>query len=178
MKNLYLDNLKDGVPGITNAIGTFLAEAAGYCLDAQGHQSGVVLKVIGDFEADFSLHWTGVIDDKIKKAWADEKEATEYAATAIAILLVHELTDYFISKRLRQGDRADYFLEKRNISNKNTSSALLEISGIFEEHARNTINARVRIKKENIDKIPNRNLTAVIIVVAFNIAKAKIIIYD
>ena len=150
MKNLYLDNLKDGVSGITNAIGTFLAEAAAYCLDAQGHQPGVILKVIGDFEGEFSLHWTAVIDDKVKKAWADEKEATEYAATAIAILLIQELTDFYITKRLRQEDRADYFLEKRNIITRNTSGALLEVSGIFEEHVQNTINARVRIKKENI----------------------------
>jgi len=178
MDELHFDDLKDDVSGITNAIGTFLAEAAAYCLDAQGHQSGVILKVIGDFENEFSLHWTTTIDEKVKKAWADEKEATEYAATAIAILLTLKLTGYVIYKRLRQGERADYFLVKRDMSDKLNSNALLEVSGIFEEHAKNTINARVNIKKENIDKIPNREKTAVIIVVAFNNAKAKIIIYD
>jgi len=178
MKNLHLDDLQKEVSGITKAIGNFLTEAAAYCLDAQGHQSGVVLKIVGDFEEEFSLHWTTKIDDKVKKAWADEKEATEYAATAIAILLTLRLTGFVISKRLRQGDRADYFLVKRDPSSQTSSKALLEVSGIFEEHSGNTINARVRIKKENIDKIPNRNLTAVIIVVAFNNVKAKIIIYD
>lgn len=35
MDELHFDDLKDDVSGITNAIGTFLAEAAAYCLDAK-----------------------------------------------------------------------------------------------------------------------------------------------
>ncbi|HFA47536.1 MAG TPA: hypothetical protein ENJ95_00805 [Bacteroidetes bacterium] len=178
MKTIHLDQLKAGLPGITKAIGAYLAEAAAYCLDAQRHKPGVVLKVEGSFEAEFSLRWTDVIDDRTKQAWADEKEATEYAATAIAILLVRELTEFELSKRLRQGDRADYFLAKKNAPSALAPEGFLEVSGIFEETPGNTINMRLGIKKANIDKIQGREKTAIIIVVALNIPKAKIIVHD
>lgn len=178
MRNLHLNKLKEGIPGITKAIGAFLAEAAAFCFDAQGHKPGVILKITGDFEEEFSVFWTDKINKSVKKAWADKKEATEYAATAIALLLIRELTDFSVSKRLRQGERADYFLEKRNAENDSTTEAILEVSGIFEEKLSNTVNMRLGVKKANIDKIENRDKTAVIIVVAFNIPKAKISLYD
>ena len=152
MRTIHLNTLKEGIPGITVAIGAFLAEAAAYCLEIQGHKSGVILHVTGDYEAKFSLKWSENIDDSVKKAWADEKEATEYGATAIALLLIDELTDFVISKRLRQGERADYFLQKKEHLNILSSQAILEVSGIFEEKKGNTINMRIGVKKANIDK--------------------------
>lgn len=34
------------------------------------------------------------------------------------------------------------------------------------------------MKKDNVDKIPNRKKTAYIVIVAFQIPKAKIVIYE
>lgn len=97
MKELHLNRLKEGLPGITPAVGTYLAEAAAYCLDAQGYQSGVILKLFGNFNEDFALIWTDVVDDQVKRAWDDQVEAIEYAPTARAILLILELTNFTAS---------------------------------------------------------------------------------
>lgn len=178
MKELHLNRLKEGLPGITAAVGTYLAEAAAYCLDAQGHQSGSVLKVVGNFEEEFILIWTDIIDDQVKRAWGDQNEATEYAATAIAILLILELTNFLIGQRSNQTDRTDYYLIDSNQSYSAPPKAILEISGIFKETPSNSINMRLRTKKKNIDKISNRQETAYIVIVEFQIPKAKISIYE
>ena len=178
MKELHLNRLKEGLPGITAAIGAYLAEAAAYCLDAQGHQSGVILKVVGEYEEEFALIWTDVVDEQVKRAWADEVEATEYAATAIAILLILELTELLISQRSNQTNRTDYFLIDKNQSHSHPPKAFLEVSGIFHEKPSNTIQMRLRTKKKNIDKIPNRREVTYIVIVEFLIPKAKMIIYE
>lgn len=178
MKELHLDDLKNGLPGMTSTVGAFLAEAAAFCLEMQGHKSSVILKVDGDFKEDYSLYWTDKVDEQVKRTWADENEATEYAATAIATLLVLDLTGFLISRRSKQTDKIDYYLINKNQPGLPPPRALLEISGIFHEKPGNTINSRLRIKKISIDKIPNRTLSAYIIIVAFQIPKAKITIYE
>lgn len=178
MKELHLDDLKLGLPGVTKAVGAFLAEAAAYCLDKQGHQSGINLKIFGDFNEEYALYWTDVIDTQVKRTWADQEEATEYAATAIAMLLILDLTNYTIAHRTSKGDRADYFLVQKTAPYAIVAKALLEISGIFTERRGNTMNMRIKMKKDNIDKIVNRKKTAYIVIVSFELPKAKIIRYE
>lgn len=178
MKELHLDVLKLGLPGITKAVGTFLAEAAAYCPDKQGHKSGVKIKIFGNFNEEYAIYWTDVIDDQVKRAWADQEEATEYAATAIATLLILDLTDFTIAHRTSKGDRVDYFLVQKTAPYAIVAKALLEVSGIFTETRGNTINMRVKIKKDNIDRISNRKKPAYIVIVSFQIPQAKIVIYE
>lgn len=178
MKELHLDDLKLGYPGLTKTVGAFLAEAAAYCLDAQGHKSGVNLKIFGNFEEDYTLHWTDEIDDQVKRTWADKTEATEYGATAIATLLMIDLKGYVIANRTNKGGRVDYYLVEKDAPLSVVARALLEVSGIFDENRSNTINMRVGIKKANIDKLKNRTTPAYIIIVSFQIPKAKVVIYE
>jgi hypothetical protein len=47
-RRLVLTDLKQGLPGITSAVGSFMIEASVMCLEDQNHKSGVELMVNGD----------------------------------------------------------------------------------------------------------------------------------
>lgn len=44
-----LSKLEEGLPAITPAFGAALVEACAVCFTDQGHQSGVVIEIKGDF---------------------------------------------------------------------------------------------------------------------------------
>lgn len=111
MRKLNLNNLKEGIGGLTEAFGIFLAEAAMFCLEVNNHKGKAILKVEGDFKENFEIIWTDKLTEEVKNSWQDKKEATEYGATAIAMLLLLELTDYNRFKRTRGG--TDYIISKQ-----------------------------------------------------------------
>ena len=110
MRKLNLNNLKEGIGGLTEAFGSFLAEAAMVCLETNHQKGKAILKVEGDFKENFEINWTGKLTEEVRNSWHDKKEATEYGATAIALLLLLELTDYDRFKRTRGG--TDYMISK------------------------------------------------------------------
>lgn len=179
MEKLHLNNLKLGLPGLTKTAGAFLAEAAAYCLDSQGFKPGVVLKVVGDINKEVAIFWTDKVDEQVKRTWKDSKEAVEYAATAIGILLTLEYTEFIIGERGRQDGVADYILTKRketaSLLNFDSPQAHLEITGILTEKAGNTIEGRLSIKKQKAKKYTKDGQQILIIVTEFSIPKAKIV---
>jgi len=150
MKKLNLDILKEGLPGFSKTVGAFLAEAALVCLEQNNHQSGVLLEVTGEYTAIFEIVWTGNIDSVVKEGWRDIVETTEYGATAIAILLLRELTDFQYFERMRQ------------------------ISGIWNENAENNVSIRVNTKVRKISKKAKSKLELFTIVTEFSKPEAKI----
>ena len=56
-KEMDLNRLGHGMPGITPEFGMCLAQAAAVCLEDQGHSSGSVMNVDGAFETAFSMSW-------------------------------------------------------------------------------------------------------------------------
>ncbi len=179
MRILDLDKLKEGLPGISPAFGSLFAEAAAVCLTTMGHVSGVRLKVIGDFEAEFAIVWTFEIGQPKKMGWGDSREAAEFGATALALLLISVLTNYHEFERKEQGDGYDFNMWKNVSENevmKNIEErARLEISGIFKEAPGNSVQARIAIKKRQTTKSHGQNLPLFIVVVEFKTPKAKII---
>ena len=179
MKKLHLNTLKSGLPGLTKTAGAFLAEAAAYCLDSQGFHSGVSMKVIGDITENVSIIWTDKVDEQVKKTWRDNKEAVEYAATAIGIVLTLEYTDFVIAARGRQSGVADYILTKKaakaDLLNFRSPQAHLEVTGIFREKGSNSIEARLKIKKQKAKKYTTTGTEVLIIITEFSIPKAKIV---
>lgn len=170
--------MKNGkITGLSFNVGSYLEEAARVCLFLNGHKSGVELKVLGDFVLSFKLIWKDSVEEKILKNWQDEKEAVEYYATAIAILLIEELTEFTFWERVAQTDVADYLLNKKNNSSTfedENPFAYLEVSGIWRETTNNTLNMRFnlkqkRAKKENLEGFPYYVITA-----EFGTPKSKI----
>ena len=172
MRKLELDNLKDGIGGLTEAFGTFLVEAAMYCLEQNNHNGQAVLQVEGYFDEKFELIWSGRLTEEVKGSWYDRKEATEYGATAIAILLVNELTDYNKFKRTRGG--TDYIISKGKSTNTKLSDiSYLEISGLWKETKNNTLTMRVNLKRKQVERTII-DASAFVIVTEFGNPKTKI----
>lgn len=176
---LHLDKLKGGIPGISRTYGAFLAEAIAVCLTSAGHTSPVKLIVEGDFDAEFELEWQEVIGVAELSSWRDLKEATEYAAMGLAVLLVSALTIYGIFQRNEQGEDADFTMQE--VSDPNVAlyyivqKAHLEVSGIFAESLTNTLNMRISTKTKGLEKRLIPSLPVFIAVIEFSFPKAKIV---
>lgn len=148
MRKLDLDKLKFGQTGITPGIATYLVEAAVFCLMMNGHHSGTILKVEGDFTEEFKLIWTDKITDQMRKSWNDRREVTEYGATAIAALLIQKLTNFEILARSEQGSGVDYEIGKEKSLH---LEAFLEVSGIWNKSVNNSVNIRINKKLKQVE---------------------------
>jgi len=176
MRKLNLDQLKAGQLGITPEVGSFMVQAAIVCLIKNGHNSGVVLKVEGDFTEDIQLIWSAEINEQVLRTWKDANETVEYGATALSALLLSVLADLEIYERIPPDGDADYYLQSTS-SKKIT--ALLEVSGILKESQHNTPKIRVRVKRKRIkDNNNTTNLPVYIIVTEFGTPKSKINKYE
>jgi hypothetical protein len=172
MRVLHLDQLKNGIPDISPAFGTLFAEAAAVCLTLSGHKPGVQLVVEGDFKTNYQIDWTQEIGSLEIASWADLKEAVEYGATALAMLLMIELTKFDSFAREDQYQGTDFEMRQH----KQTGElAKLEISGILTETDDNTLHIRIKTKERKIKKRGNLNHTVYVVVVEFASPKAKII---
>lgn len=179
MDTLNLDVLKTGIPVISKKIGAFLAEAAAICLTLNGYESGVELKVEGEIKTTLAVEWNDKITDDVLNSWNDPKEATEFGATALAILLLFKYTDFTYFIRAFQGTGIDYWLGKGKYTGEvlptENRKGRLEISGILKASKRNSINMRVNQKKKQSKKTDDTLLPVYITVVEFSTPKAKII---
>ena len=130
---LDLNDLGDNfAPGVTSAIGAFMAEAAGVCLERNTHSHGVDMRVSGYVDTTHELRWPP-ITDVARRGWADLAAAAEWGAAGVAVLLTHRETHYTVVEQSRKdarsgfdywlGDKSDEGLEKR---------ARLEVSGVLQ----------------------------------------------
>ncbi len=175
MRKLFLGDLKEEIPEISFAFRAIMLEATQYCLNFFGHQPGVKLKVTGIFEEELQLFWEKTtISNAEKKTWQDTKEAARFAAKAIAVLLIKNLTKYNHFERLYQGLGVDFFISVEESLKDNKQLARLEVSGIFEEKKGNTISDRQRIKKKQIEKSDYLGISVYIVVAELGTPKANI----
>ncbi|MEM8528020.1 MAG: hypothetical protein AAF806_18110 [Bacteroidota bacterium] len=176
MKQFDLYELANRVSGITEVVGNFFAEAAQVCLELNGHQSGVEVLLEGIYEESIRLEWERELNKETLLSWKDEKEATEYGATAIALLLVLHFGNYEFAERSPQFALGDYYLKSAPLENTdNRDEAFLEISGIFKVNKGNTISIRVGQKKKQLKNKPIKEETVLIAVIEFSTPQAKIV---
>ena len=176
MNRLNLDELKDGSYGISKNIGGFLAEAALVCLHLNQHPPGTTLQVAGISDNSFILDWSDQVTPAIVKSWKDLNEATEYGATALAVLLIQAIAGLVVGGRVPQKEQVDYILQSPENYRKNIiePEAFLEVSGILTAKRGNTINMRVERKERHIQQGAKRNYPTYIIVIEFGKPKSKI----
>jgi hypothetical protein len=127
---LDLNKLRNGLPAITPEWGRVLAQVAGVCLESQGHSQGVLLRVSGYVDNTYTLTWPPVSDQALR-TWADHQEATEYGATAIAVLLTKKELGYAVVERSAKGTGIDYWLGDETEGPPFQKKARLEVSGIL-----------------------------------------------
>jgi hypothetical protein len=165
---LNLQSLNQGLPAITPAFGTAIAEAGSVCLTDEAHEPGVVLQVEGEFSTTFKLDWQPVTE-QIQRCWNDKEYTTEQAAYGIAFLLILQLTNLTVIERSRKGTGFDYWLGIED-----SAAALLfqrmgrlEVSGIRKGNL-SQVNARVKQKVKQTRASDTQELPAYIIVVEFS----------
>ncbi|MEM6347767.1 MAG: hypothetical protein AAF927_28015 [Bacteroidota bacterium] len=166
---IQLERLIEGLPAISPAFGAFLVEACQVCLAEGEHESGAELGVMGDINDMLTLHWAGELNDQIRNSWRDKGEATEYGATAMAILLVLALTDLTVTGRSVKGTGFDYWLgPKENTAESELfeGSVRLEISGILSGDLK-LIERRVKAKLKQTQRSDHLGLPALVIVTEF-----------
>lgn len=162
---LDLRDLDSGrIPGVSQSVGASLAEAAGVCLESQGHVVGVQIVVKGYSNNRYSLNWPPITEQSIR-AWGDRESATEFGAAGVAILLIEKETGYKVIERSRRGTGFDYWLGD-DTDEPLQPKGRLEVSGI--RHGKNRdVGARVRQKLGQTDRSDNSTLPAYVIVVEF-----------
>lgn len=87
-----------GTPALSPAMAANLAEAAVVCLTQKGHLSGVNLSVE---RSQVAVQWA-TPDLRAGASHADQQDATEEGAVAIAIQLIRGGTDLDVVRRSRK----------------------------------------------------------------------------
>lgn len=171
---LDLCELQQGLPAITPAFGAALTEACAICLSEQGHHSGVVLTVQGDFLNKLPLLYPEVTA-QMRRCWNDREYTTEQAAYGVALLLIQRLTDFTVIERSRKGTGFDYWLGNASSLEEQPfrKTARLEVSGIRRGNYQQ-IRSRVKLKSEQVR--PTDNLApAYIVVIEFSRPLAQVV---
>jgi hypothetical protein len=160
--------LAEGLPAVTPAFGTALAEAGAICFEDGNHSQGVELKVDGTFTAKYSVYWQEVTD-QMRRCWNDLEVTTEFAAYGIAFLLIRDLTEYTVIRRSRKGTGFDFWLgteegeDDLHLENK----ARMEVSGI-RKGDETLVKARVNQKLEQVKLSDRLGLPVFVVVVEFS----------
>lgn len=173
---ILLDDLSNGMPGITPTFGAALAEAAAVCLESQSHNSGVNMLVDGDYEKDFAVQWNVIKDaQQARRCWADPQATTEHGAYGVASLLVLALTDLTVVERSRKGTGFDYWLgKKEEAESLFQNKSRLEVSGI-SKGGLPELNKRVQSKLRQTDQSDNMQLPAIVAVVEFGSPRSRLV---
>lgn len=177
MEELHLDNLQNGVPGISEVWIACYIEAAKVALLKNEYSSGVVLEVVGDYQMKFTLLWSNDLNEEIVNSWKNNNDAAELGAIAIAILLVQKLTSYRRFEISEIGTGIDFWLleNRESQAQSKEAKARLEVSGIFEETPSNTIAKRTRKKLKQIKRSDYTKLPGIVVVTSFKKFKSKFI---
>src|SRR5439155_16849182 len=97
-------------PHIPPECGGSMAQASMVCLERQGHDPGVRLRVQGTFTATFEVNWSNAVTEAMRRYWNDPDVATEQGAYGLAILLIRSFTGYTVIERARKGTGFDWWL--------------------------------------------------------------------
>ena len=168
---LDLNELGDGLPAITPSFGRALAEAAGVCLESQGHAVLTQITIRGHVSIEHPLVWPQVTE-QTRRTWNDPDEATEYGATGIAVLLARQELGYLVIERSVKGTGIDYWMGDESDALSFERKARLEISGI-RSCSSSAVRDRVRQKLQQTTP-SDGSLTAFVIVVEFGTPLAEV----
>ena len=164
---LDLNDLPRDYPGI----GAAMAQAGAICLESQNHAPGVALTVRGNAAgSNYRLTWTPTASAGI--ALWQCNQATEWGATAVAILLAKNEAPYPAIEAATLGTGIDFWLgDDSNLDFQR--DARLEVSGI-RRGSDAEIARRVREKLVQTTQSDHSQTAAYVIVVEFSRPVAEI----
>jgi hypothetical protein len=71
-REIDLDLLRQGLPGITREIGALFAQASRVCLFLHHHDHRVSLSVAGSYNAAIEVLWSEEVTQQMLDSWQDE----------------------------------------------------------------------------------------------------------
>jgi hypothetical protein len=163
-----LESLSESIPVMLPEIAAFHKLNCMICFFKNGHTSGVSMEVNSlNHKSTFSFSWAGEVSDQLQKSLQDENKASDFAACAIALLLIRETSSYTAVEQSVTGTTIDYYLTEQGrfddlIFNK---SARLEVSGILTASPSNSIRNRINEKKRRLK--PENGYMDIIAIVEF-----------
>lgn len=172
---LDLNQLGEGIPALTRALGEVHAECAAVCLEKEGHGETVPLRVREHSGNSFELTRPNVTD-AMRRAHFDMQRATELGACGVALLLTRELTGLTAIQQSRKGTGFDYWLGPETSSASALpfeNSARLEVSGILSG-TDSQFKTRVKQKLNQSEPSDSTGLPAIAAVVEFGQPQAQV----
>jgi len=163
---LPLNNLADRHPGLTSSLADSYLEAACVCLDRH-HEPPQDFQLKNQLIEQLArVDWKPP-DERCKKAWANENDATRDGAYACALAAIELSLGMVAVKRAETFTGADYYIAPINSQIDDLEDCLrLEISGTNLD----VYEVRRRLKKKvNQAQEGNSNLPALAIVVGFQV---------
>jgi hypothetical protein len=158
--------LRNGKLGISPAYGSFLAEAASYCLELKGHPNPVLLRVTGDLPRTGNLRWCASAAN-LETTYADLQETTEYGAYGVAFVVAVEVTGFSYIERSAKGTGIDCWLsEGHHQHGPFQRAARMEVSGILDGDE-SAITGRLHKKLAQTEKSDETWLPAYVAIVEF-----------
>ena len=155
--------------GLTPEFGSFCLQACTVCLEDSNHRSGVNgILLNGNMSQTLTIDWASSVNQQVKRNWADKQEATEYGATAIAVLVSSNLSSFNCIEKSSKGTGFDYWIGDEDSLGIFQRKARLEISGILKESSTNTIEKRVLDKEAQTSRTAHLNMKAHICVMEFS----------
>ncbi len=175
---LNLNDLSRGLPAITPNWGATLAEIAGVCLESQKHTQGTQLCLYGYRDNVYGLTWP-VVTGQARRTWNDLREATQFGAAAIAVLIAKREIGYAVVDRAVIGTGIDYWMGDESDGPPFQNKARLEISGILKadgdgNNVKREVSARVREKLTQTDPSDHTAIPAYVVVVEFGSPVAEV----
>ncbi len=164
---INVNEICDGLPGITPISGKHLFEACVVCLTRQNHSfEGTKLAVSFDKQFEMTMTWDNIFNEQLDRTWKDQEYTTEHGAVCLAILTALKLTDFTVIERAVKKTGIDYWLGKKG-DLLFQIKARLEISGIFNG-SENEIYCRYNFKIKQTKQSDKSQLPAFIGIVEFN----------
>ena len=116
--------------GLTKAISDSYTEAARVCLDRH-HRPPTDFQVSKDNSSTEALVQWAVTDERTRRAWANEIDATESGAYACALAAVELVDELVAVHRAETKTGADYYVAPKGTSPDDLEDCLrLEVSGV------------------------------------------------
>jgi hypothetical protein len=172
---LDFEDLKAGRLGISAKYGSFLAEAASFCLHLREHLNPVRLSITGDMCSSENLK-RDEINEHHRSTWADLEEATEYGAYGIAVVITLRVAGTPYVQRSAKTTGIDYWLGERSGEHGIFQrTARLEVSGILNGDE-NKIKARLVEKLAQTKQSDKTRLAAYVAIVEFSLPQAHVVI--
>jgi len=169
---LILSGLDERHRGITPAIASAFFEAACVCLDRHHTPPiSIVLEnrnetVIGE------LNWE-LTDQRMKDAWANMNETTEFGACTIGIVATEATNHLYVVRRAETRTGADYYVSMQDADPRDLEHCYrLEISGTVSDKS-SIVNDRLKRKLRQAARGIS-NLPAIAVIVGFKVKLVKL----